>query len=158
MEEEILFEPTYETFYERTVSNYYIIILIASLIFFNFMMTLIWILYDFKWFVYLLNIFPFVRIFNLIDSNKKYLKYLKINKKNKTIEYSIFKWNHLDKIEKVFISEIEIEVSEIVTKEKSFCKLNILYNGKYIIQQRGTNEWTKEIFVDIKQQINLIKN
>jgi len=156
MTEDIIFHPPYKIFLKR-MDYSYLYGCFIGLVFTNIAIIFVFLFRNISFFVFLLNIIPILYLIYYLFSYKYYLKYLIIHRKEKTIEFCLFSFNKQKKIGTVNIAKVEVKTQKIQEMKGSVYYLKIYYNKNCIITQQETNEWTKEMFEEIKNQIDILK-
>lgn len=150
-----IYRPNYEKFMIRAFSDYSSVILIGFCIISN----LIFYLYQVSWVI--IVIINLCSIFFFSLTPLKFVFYLKeIILKNdlKTIELTIYKFDKFIKSIEIPIDDVEIKIIDHWFQRHTTYDIKIIYKNKCIIKQSETKNWSINMFIEIKNQINLIKN
>ena len=155
MKDNIVFQPKFENFFNRSFNDYQTILSIIVFISCNTLFVII----HANWFIIIFfNIF--FLLLSLINTLKfvYYLGKLEINRSNNYILYSMYKFDKLFVQSEIAINKINLKIISHWFQRHTTYELRIYYNNKCVIRQHETNYWTYEIFQNIKKHIESIKH
>jgi len=148
------YQPKYERFFYRAFSDYSTIISIVVFVICN----LIFIVSKINWTIPLFA--DLIMIFFLSLTPLKFVYYvsdLKIKCNEKTLEYTIRKFNKVAIESEVQINDIEVKIVDHWFQRHTTYDLKIYHKKKRIIKQSETKNWSKDMFNEIKKQIQILK-
>lgn len=148
------YQPKYEFFFARAFGDFSTQISIIAFLLFN----IIFIVYPANWaFTVSFDLFM-ISIYSRIPLRfVYYVSDLKLINDTKTIEYTICKFDKVINKLSFQINDIEVKIGEHWFQRHTTYDLKIYYKKKCIIKQTETENWTKEMFDEIKKQIQILK-
>lgn len=149
-----LYQPKYEKFFVRMLSDYSIIFTIIALVIIN----LQYLIFDSDFLIILLiNIivigFNLIILFRFIFFVKK----IKLKEHDNKIEIEVYRFDKLHRLYDLDLCDIEVKIIDHFMQRHTTYSFVVLYKKRIIIKQHETAGWSKNVFIDIKSKIDLMK-